>query len=201
MNQGMENFKTSADTVPGANDKSIVENRENPDRTPCKEHQFCLPPELEAQVDEYITHYPQKRSAVLMVLHLLQEHFKFISPEAIEWTAKKLELQPINVLELVTFYPMFHRKPVGKFHFRICRTLSCAIAGSYELRKFLCECLGLNPELPGPQTTADGLFTVEFVECLASCDRAPVVMLNDKLYGKVTVEDLKNLIHQCCKGE
>lgn len=162
---------------------------------------FKIPSELEAQVDEYISRYPQKRSASLMVLHLLQQHFKYISPEALEWAAKKLDLQPINLFELVTFYPMFHRKPVGKFHFRICRTLSCAIAGSYELRKFLCEQLGLDPNLPGVQTTKDGIFTVEFVECLASCDKAPVFMLNDKLYGKATADDLKTLIQKCKKED
>jgi len=110
---------------------------------------------------------------------------------------KKIRPPAINLFELVTFYPMFHRKPVGKFHFRVCRTLSCAIAGSYELRKFLCEQLGLDPNLSGVQTTKDGVFTVEFVECLASCDKAPVVMLNDKLYEKTTPDDLRTLIKKC----
>ncbi|MGC8887202.1 MAG: NADH-quinone oxidoreductase subunit NuoE [Verrucomicrobiia bacterium] len=165
-------------------------------QTSCKRGTFSVSPELEAKAEEYISHYPQKRSASLMILHLLQEHYRYISPEALEWAAKKLEIQPINLYELVTFYPMFHRKPVGKFHIRICRTLSCAIAGSYELRKFLCEKLGLNPTLPGVQTTSDGLFTVEFVECLACCDKAPVVMVNEKLYEKVSKEDLQKLISE-----
>ena len=65
-----------------------------------------------------------------MLLHGIQEHFGYISRQAVEWIAAKLELQPINIYELVTFYPMFHQLPVGKFHFRVCRTLSCALAGS-----------------------------------------------------------------------
>src|SRR5712671_3716285 len=87
---------------------------------------FAMPAALEAEIDELITHYPQKRSASLMLLHAIQEHFGYISREAVEWTAAKLGLQPINIYELVTFYPMFHHKPVGKHHLRICRTLSCA---------------------------------------------------------------------------
>lgn len=161
---------------------------------------FSPSPELEAMVEEYISHYPQRRSASLMVLHLIQERFRHISPEAIEWAAKKLGLQPINLFELVTFYPMFHQKPVGKFHFRICRTLSCALAGSYEIKRLLCEKLGLDPDFPGVQTTSDGMFTVEFVECLASCDKGPVIMRNDKLFEKVTKEDVEKLINECILG-
>ena len=67
---------------------------------------FIVPTKLEAEIDELITHYPQKRSASLMVLHALQEHFGWLSKETIEWTAKKLDLEPIHVYELVTFYPM-----------------------------------------------------------------------------------------------
>ena len=75
-----------------------------------------MPAALEAEIDELITHYPQKRSASLMLLHAIQEHFGYISQEAVEWTATKLELQPINIYELVTFYPMFRQKPMGKYH-------------------------------------------------------------------------------------
>src|SRR4028119_285393 len=95
---------------------------------------MIIPPELEAKADEAISHYPvSKRSASLPLLHLVQEQFGYISDEAIHWIAAKLDLQPINVLELVTFYPMFRQKPAGKHHVRVCRTLSCAMAGSYEV--------------------------------------------------------------------
>src|SRR5207237_1298779 len=79
-----------------------------------------------------IAQYPpeRKRSAVLPLLHLWQERFGFISDEGINWIADKLELQPINILELVTFYPMLRQKSAGKTHIRVCRTLSCAMAGS-----------------------------------------------------------------------
>src|SRR6266699_1777545 len=137
---------------------------------------FSVPPEIEARIDELITHYPQKRSASLMLLHAIQEQFGFISRQAVEWIAAKLELQPINIYELVTFYPMLQQKPVGKYHLRICRTLSCALGGSYKLHGHLCNRLGLDSHGHGLQTTKDGKYTVEFVECLASCGTAPVMM-------------------------
>lgn len=147
---------------------------------------FAVPANLEAQLDELVTHYPQKRSASLMLLHSLQEHFGYISRDAVEWTARKLGLQPINVYELVTFYPMFRQEPLGKTHIKVCRTLSCALAGSGELRTRFCSKLGLDPHKHAPQTTPDGKFTVEFVECLADCGNAPVVLLNEDLLTKVT---------------
>src|SRR5262245_13903829 len=147
---------------------------------------FSVPAQLEAEIDELITHYPQRRSASLMVLHAVHEHFGWISEEAVEWTAKKLDLQPINIYELVTFYPMFRQQPVGKYQIKVCRTLSCALGGSYELHKHFCEKLGLDPHKHGLQSTEDGKFTVEFVECLASCGTAPVMMCNDDFYEGVS---------------
>lgn len=147
---------------------------------------FSVPAELVREIDELITHYPKKRSASLMLLHAMQEHFGYISRQAVEWIASKLELQPINIYELVTFYPMFHQKPVGMYHFRVCRTLSCALGGSYKLHAYLCHKLGLDPHAHGAQTTEDGEHTVEFVECLASCGTAPVMMCNDQFHEAVS---------------
>ena len=143
---------------------------------------FSVPAQLEAEMDELITHYPVRRSASLMLLHALQEHFGFISPEATQWVARKLGLQPINIHELVTFYPMFRQQPAGKYQIKVCRTLSCALGGSHELHKHFCEKLGLDPHAHGLQTTKDGKFSVEFVECLAGCGTAPVMMCNEDFY-------------------
>src|SRR6187397_2066993 len=106
-----------------------------------------VPTDLLAKIDEAITHYPaSKRSASLPLLHLWQEHFGYVSDEAVAWIAQKLELQPINILELVTFYPMFRRQPAGKKHIRICRTLSCALNGAYELRERVAKAAGIDLE-------------------------------------------------------
>ena len=158
---------------------------------------FAVPAALRAEIDELITHYPKKRSASLMLLHAVQEHFGYISRQAVEWVATKLELQPINIYELVTFYPMFHQAKVGKYHFRICRTLSCALGGSYKLHEHFCTKLGLDPHAHGVQTTRDGKFTVEFVECLASCGTAPVMMCNETFYEGVSNQKADEVISQC----
>jgi NADH-quinone oxidoreductase subunit E len=158
---------------------------------------FAVPAPLEAEIDELIAHYPVKRSASLMLLHAIQEHFGWISQEAVEWTAKKLGLQPINVYELVTFYPMFRQQPVGKYQIKVCRTLSCALGGSYQLHEHFCEKLGLDAHAHGPQTTKDGKFTVEFVECLASCGTAPVMMVNDAFYEGVSHAKADEIVSQC----
>jgi NADH-quinone oxidoreductase subunit E len=151
-----------------------------------------LQPQTLAKIDEVITHYPVKRSAALPLLHLVQEDQGHVSAAAIEWIAAKLELQPINVYELVTFYPMFRQHPIGRRHVKVCRTLSCAIMGGYRTcaefqRQFG---TGLGGVSPG------GEVTVEFVECLASCGTAPVVMIDDVLHEKVDVARAQQLSAQ-----
>ena len=148
-----------------------------------------LKPATLQQIDEVITHYPVKRSAALPLLHLVQEDAGLISTEAIEWIAAKLELQPINVLELVTFYPMFRQKPLGRRHVRVCRTLSCALVGGFQV----CEEMRKQFDCALGATSADGEVTIEFVECLASCGSGPVVMVDDELHEHVDPEKAKQL--------
>src|SRR5213076_3376533 len=160
-----------------------------------------IPAELKRQVDAAIAQYPpeRKRSAALPLLHLWQERFDFISDEGINWIADKLELQPINILELVTFYPMLRQKGTGKTHIRVCRTLSCAMAGSYRLMENLCATAGIvrghngihDPILVSP----DANISIEFVECLASCGTAPVCMVNDDLHENVDPNSVADLLH------
>ena len=158
---------------------------------------FAMPAALGAEIDELITHYPMRRSASLMLMHAIQEQFGYISRQAVEWIATKLDLQPINVYELVTFYPMFHQQPVGKYHLRVCRTLSCALGGSHKLYSHLAVELGLDPRAHGPQTTKDGKFTLEFVECLASCGTAPVMMCNEAFFEGVSERKAEEIISSC----
>jgi len=152
---------------------------------------------MEAELDEVTAHYPQKRSASLMFLHAIQERFGCITPEAMEWTAKKLGLEPINVYELVTFYPMFRQEKVGRYQIKVCRTLSCALGGSAALREHICRKVGLNAAEHNAQTTPDGKYTVEFVECLASCGTAPVMMCNEDFYEGVTTQKADELLAKC----
>jgi len=149
---------------------------------------YTVPPEIEAEIDATIARYPQKRSAALMLLHAVQDHAGWIAPEAEAWVAGKLGLEPIHVHELVTFYPMFRQAPAGRRQFKVCRTLSCALGGAAELHAHLCARLGLDPHRHGLQTTPDGAASVEYVECLASCGTAPVMMCNEAFFEGVTAE-------------
>jgi NADH-quinone oxidoreductase subunit F len=150
-------------------------------------------------MDEAIARYPSdhRRSAAMPLLHLWQEHFGFISDEAVLWIAEKLGLQPINILELVTFYPMFRQKPAGKTHIRVCRTLSCAMAGGFELMENLCAALEIQRQPDGihdpTAVSADGNYSVEFVECLASCGTAPVCMIGEQLHEQLDPNSIADL--------
>ena len=133
-----------------------------------------VPAELELKMDQAIAHYPRdhKRSAALPLLHLWQEYFGLINDDAITWIADKLGLRPINILELVTFYPMLREKRAGKTHIRVCRTLSCAMAGSYQVMENLCAATGIGRKKSdfGHATmsvSANGNYSIEFVECLS----------------------------------
>ncbi len=155
-----------------------------------------LKPETLEKIEAVIPRYPQKRSAVLPVLHLVHEDQGYISREATEWIAEKLGLEPINVWELITFYPMLRDKPVGKKLVRVCRTLSCALQGSYKICETFREVLECKLDEPTP----DGEVMVEFAECLASCHTGPVVMVNDELYEHVDETKAKEIAGKVRNG-
>lgn len=151
-----------------------------------------LKPEILTEIDQVIARYPNKRSAALPLLHLIQDDQGHISKAAIEWIAEKLNLEPINIYELVTFYPMLREEPIGRKHIKICRTLSCALMGGYKVCRRLEEKLNC---LEG-ENSEDGDYRIEFVECLASCGTGPVVMVNDKLYENVNPERIDDFLSE-----
>ena len=163
---------------------------------------FAVSQELESEAEGRIAHYPEsKRSAVLPLLHIVQHRFGLISSEAIDWVAAKLELEPIKVLEVVTFYPGFRQYAPGKYHIRVCRTLSCALGGSAELMEDLCKEFGIDRASADPHhhpisVSHCGKYSVEFAECLASCGTAPVCLVNDDFYEGVDVEMMKKACEQ-----
>jgi NADH-quinone oxidoreductase subunit E len=180
---------------------SILEESIASPTTPGTAHfpAFAVTPDMDVAADECVSHYPVKRSATLPLLHLVQRRFGFISAEAIDWVAGKLDLERIKVLEVVTFYPGFRQSAPGKFHIRVCRTLSCAMGGSYELMERLCEMTGIDRSQCDPHhhpiaVSPCGNFSVEFAECLASCGTAPVCMVNDDFHEGVSVEKAECLL-------
>lgn len=166
--------------------------------SPASPQAHHITPDLLAAIDEAITHYPvSKRSAVLPLLHLWQKHFGFIDESGIDWIAEKLGLNAIAVLEVVTFYPWFRQTAPGKKIIRVCRTLSCAMAGSYQLHDKLCKATGVSTcegHDHGIPTSPDGKYSIEFVECLACCDAAPVCLVNDELVENVTEDDIDKIV-------
>jgi NADH-quinone oxidoreductase subunit E len=140
---------------------------------------------LEA-IEQLIPRYPEKRSLVLPLLHLIQEDRGYICDRSMEWVAGKLGLTPMAILEVVTFYPMFRRHPIGKLHIKVCRTLPCALRGAYSV----CEQLQqrLNCKLGG--TSPDGLYTIEFVECIANCGTGPVVQVDEAMHEGIDPANL-----------
>ena len=154
---------------------------------------------LKEEVSELLTHYPEgeKRSASLMVLHAIQEEAGYISKEAMQWAANEIGIKPLNLYELVTFYPMLREEKAGKYVLKVCRTLSCALAGGMSLHKNLCSKLELDPNAHGLQTTEDGKFSIEFSECLASCGTGPVMMCNDNFFEAVSNSKAEDILSKC----
>lgn len=145
-----------------------------------------------AKIDSLIPRYPVKRSCTMPLLHMIQEEQGYISEAAVNWVAAKLDLQPIQVWEVVTFYPMFRREPIGKVHVKVCRTLSCALRGAYKT----CEALEEALNCKRGETSADGNYTIEFVECIANCGNAPVVHVDDKMYEGISPENTAPLVEK-----
>ncbi len=156
-----------------------------------------LKPETIEKIDKLVPRYPEKKSAALPLCHLVQEDQGYLSNEAIEWIADRLDLQPINILELVTFYPMLRTEPTGKYHVRVCRTLPCALAGAYQTCKQFEEAFGCEVG----HTSADGLATLEFVECHADCGKGPVVMVGEEEYTNVDPVKASELAAKMKGGE
>ncbi|MBK1880237.1 NAD(P)H-dependent oxidoreductase subunit E [Pelagicoccus mobilis] len=151
-----------------------------------------LKPETLAEIEAAIPKYPEAQSAVMPLLHAIQKDQGFISNEAAEWVAEKLGIAPINVLSVVTFYPFFRQHKVGKRHIRVCRTLSCAMAGGSKV----CDKMLSEFEAELNQVSPDGEVTVEFAECLASCGSAPVMLVDEDLHENLTVEKAKEICDQ-----
>lgn len=145
------------------------------------------------ELKEVVGHYPTRQAALLPALWLAQREFGWISDEVEAYIARLLELPPSHVRGVVSFYTMFYRKPVGRWHLEVCGNLSCRLRGATDLIERVRDKLGI---VPG-QTTADGKFTLTEVECLASCGTAPMLQLNHgPFYENLTPESIDRLIDE-----
>ena len=157
---------------------------------------FKYTSENEIKFQEYVTRYPKIDSCMLPALWLVQEQEGWVSPEAMIFVAEKLGKTPIQVYEVATFYTMFNLKPIGKHHIELCKTLSCMLCGSSELKQHIKDTLGIE----AGQTSEDGLFHLSEVECMGACGGAPMFALNGQYHEKLTKEKVDGLIKECKNG-
>lgn len=140
--------------------------------------------------------YPEKRSALIPALHLAQSEMGYLSRETQNEVANLFNIDPNEVNSIVTFYDMFFERPVGKHLIHACKNVSCMLRGADGLIEKLCHKLQVKPG----ETTADGQFTVILSECLAACDKAPMLLVDDQVVGPVQESDLDHLISEAKKG-
>jgi NADH-quinone oxidoreductase E subunit len=142
-------------------------------------------------VEKHIAKYPTKMSAIMPVLWMVQEKEGWISIESMKYVGQLLELPYEHVLGVATFYTMYFKKPVGKYHLQICTNVSCMLCGGTELFKYVSDKLGIKNK----EITSDGIFSIEEVECLGSCGTAPMLQVNNKeYYENLTLPKVDELI-------
>ena len=153
------------------------------DRFPDLKKRVEFPPDAKKRFDWILTRYPTKEAALLPTLHLAQEVWGWISPEVVHYVGDLLDLSPATVFGVVSFYNMYNQKPVGKYHLQVCTNLSCMVNRAYDIYYHLREKL-----------TSDETYTVTEVECLGSCDTAPVVQVNNDYHENMSVQKMDDLL-------
>ncbi|MBZ5859472.1 NADH-quinone oxidoreductase subunit NuoE [Flavihumibacter profundi] len=150
------------------------------------------------KVQEIINRYPQgkQKSALIPLLHLAQEEYGWLSAETMDYVAGLLQIEPIEVYEVATFYSMFNLKPVGKFMFEVCQTGPCMVSGSDNIIDYIKQRLGIGVG----ETTPDGLFTLKTVECLGACGYAPMMQLGKHYREHLTKDKVDQIIEECRKN-
>lgn len=142
------------------------------------------------EIADILSRYPVKRSALIPLLYVAQRDQGYVSESAMQEIARLLRLTPPQVYETITFYTMFNLKPVGKFHIQVCKSLMCALVGSDTVIEWIKAKLGIAPG----ESTADGLFSLSLVECLAACGTGPMMQINDDYYERLTEGKLDRIL-------
>ena len=144
----------------------------------------------ENAVNSIFARYPDKKAALLPILRVIQRKVGHIAPEAERYVAGLVGVEASRVHEVVTFYSWFREKPAGKHLILVCQSISCSLQGAEEILEHLKKTLGIEVG----ETTTDKLFTLETVECLAHCDVSPSVMINEKVYAPVTLDEIDRIL-------
>ena len=152
-----------------------------------------------AEFNRLVARYPEgkQKSALLPVLHLAQDSFGgWLSEETLNYVADLLQILPVEVYEVATFYSMYNTKPVGKYMFEVCQTGPCMLMGSDSIIRYIQDKLGIKPG----ETTSDGLFTLKTVECLGACGYAPMMQLGKHYREHLTKEKVDAIVEECRKN-
>ncbi|MFN0120201.1 MAG: NADH-quinone oxidoreductase subunit NuoE [Blastocatellia bacterium] len=144
----------------------------------------------EKKIDELITRYPIKRSAILPALFIAQEEHGHVTDDDVRYLAGRLDMRVNEVEEVVTFYSMYSRHPIGKYKLQVCRTVSCMLAGAPRITEHICKKLNIKVG----ESTADLKFNVQEVECLGYCDLAPVLQVNFDYHEEITTAQIDKII-------
>ncbi|KAF2008538.1 hypothetical protein BU24DRAFT_403198 [Aaosphaeria arxii CBS 175.79] len=177
-------------TTPVRRSDSLQVHRDSPENNPSIPFKFT--PQNEQLIQEILSRYPSqyKKAAVMPILDLGQRQHGFTSISVMNEVARLLEMPPMRVYEVATFYTMYNRVPVGRFHVQVCTTTPCMLRDSDAVMKAVEDHLGIHHG----QTTKDGLFTFTEVECLGACANAPMVQINDDFYEDLTYESTVDLL-------
>jgi len=154
-----------------------------------------LSPQLSAKFEKLQTSYPFKRSALIPMLMYAQDEHAFISDEMIAEIARRLDLNTLQVEETLAYYSMLRRKPMGKYHVQICTNVACMLRGGYALLERAKKRL----EIGHKETTTDGIFSLEEVECIGACTGAPAMQVNYDFYENLTPDKIDELIEGLTK--
>lgn len=149
-----------------------------------------------AEVQQIIARYPEgkQKSAMIPVLHLAQQEFGgWLSPDTMDYVASLLQVEPIEVYEVATFYSMYNLQPVGRYLFEVCQTGPCMLRGSDDIIEYIKQKLGIGVG----ETTADGMFTLKTVECLGACGYAPMMQMGKHYREHLTREKVDQIIDEC----
>jgi len=151
---------------------------------------------LKAKFDQVIARYPVKRSAIVPLLLYAQDEIGYVSDEVVAEVARRAEVRPIEVVENISYYSMLHRHPVGRYNLQVCTNISCMLRGGEETFSYCAKKLGIGHR----QTTEDGLFSLEEVECLGACCGAPAMQVNYDYYENLTPGKIDALIEKLKKN-
>jgi NADH-quinone oxidoreductase subunit E len=159
---------------------------------------MALAPELARELDQLAAHYPERRAALIMALHRCQEtQGGWLSPQVIEDLAAHFRLEPVEVFGVASFYPMFKLRPVGRHKIGVCHNISCDLRGASEILERVCRITGARPH----ETSADGRFSVDTVECMGACANAPMLDLDGAYHEDLTPEAVDALLLPLARRE